>query len=88
MWTLTSSVPGPTVVLLAGVHGDEPCGLQAFGRIIPQLKIIRGRVIFELGNVQAIKRGERECDTNLNRMFRSDELLSFLIPFVGERRSL
>jgi len=70
------SLPGKRLVILAGVHGDEPCGVQALEKIISNLKIIRGQVTFILGNPNAVKENKRFIDVNLNRMFRSDTELS------------
>ena len=51
---IEGSNPGPTSVILAGIHGNEPCGIIAFERILPSLKINSGKVIFEIGNPLAI----------------------------------
>lgn len=69
-------IDGPTSIILAGVHGDEKCGVEAFKKIVPSLKIENGRVFFIYGNPRAIEKGIRMTNTNLNRMFKNDEILS------------
>jgi len=67
---------GNDVVIIAGVHGNETCGIRAFEEILPTLAIDAGRVTFVLGNPKAIERGVRFIDANLNRLFKSDESIS------------
>ena len=61
---------GPTSMILAGVHGNEPCGVEAFKRLLPSLTIQKGRVFFGYGNPEAIKRKVRFTEADLNRMFK------------------
>ncbi len=67
---------GPTSMILTGVHGNEPCGVIAFKKILPTLKVQRGRVFFGYGNPKAIKAGARFVESDLNRMFKNSALLS------------
>lgn len=67
---------GPTSIILAGVHGDEKCGVKAFKKILPNLHIGKGQVFFMYGNPKAIKMNKRFTEVNLNRMFKKDDLLS------------
>jgi predicted deacylase len=64
---------GKTIVLLAGVHGNEKCGVNAFDELIPQLEIESGRVIFIYANLEAIKQNKRCIEKNLNRCFLIDQ---------------
>ncbi len=66
------TAPGPVSVILAGVHGNERCGVEAFEHLLPELKIEKGVVFFGYGNPRAIERDVRQTDINLNRLFRSD----------------
>ncbi len=72
----TSNKAGPNLVVMAGVHGDEPCGLEAFADILHTLLITKGMVTFVIGNPKAVAKHKRVFNTNLNRMFRSDSHLS------------
>lgn len=67
---------GTTSVILAGIHGNETCGPDAFARLLPGLTIERGTVLFVYGNPTALARTARYVDTNLNRLFLNDDRLS------------
>jgi len=67
---------GPTSIILAGVHGNEKCGVEALRKTLSNLKIERGRVFFGYGNPRAIENNQRFTEANLNRMFKEDNLLS------------
>ncbi len=73
--TVQGKEKGPTSIILAGIHGDEKCGVEAFQKILPTLSIEKGRVIFAYGNPRAIVANKRFVEANLNRMFKhADEL--------------
>jgi predicted deacylase len=74
VWIRDSDFPGPTVIILGGVHGDEHAGIA----VVNQMKsgefdvpLERGRLIIALGNLAAIEVNRRFTDggTNLNREF-------------------
>lgn len=67
---------GPTSIILAGVHGDERCGVKALEELLPTLHILRGRVFIAYGNPRAIEKNVRYTDVNLNRMFKAPETLT------------
>ena len=67
---------GTTSVILAGVHGDETCGLEAFKKLLPELEIEAGRVFFIYANPLAIKAGKRFIEANLNRMLKNENLIT------------
>ena len=68
--------PGTVSMILAGVHGDEVCGVAALATLIPQLSIQKGEVIIAYGNARAIAANTRYTEANLNRMFKPDEQLT------------
>lgn len=72
----TGTSGGPTSIVMAGVHGNEKCGPEAFAHLLPTLQIESGRVLFVLGNPRAIEKNVRATEANLNRMFKSDDQLS------------
>lgn len=74
--TITGQFPGPTSIILAGVHGNETCGPQAFDLLLPTLKLDSGTVIFAYGNPKAIESSQRFVESNLNRMFKPNNQLS------------
>ncbi len=65
--------PGKNVVVLAGVHGDEVCGVKAFDLLIPLLNIECGKVTFIYANLEAIRQNKRFVEVNLNRCFFKEQ---------------
>jgi len=65
-------ISGKTAVVLAGVHGNERLNVQLFDRIIPKIKIDKGKVIFIYANLKAIQENKRFIEFNLNRAFRNN----------------
>ena len=71
----SSPVPGPRLVVLGGVHGDETCGTVGIERIVAELDagvlpLLRGQLtLVPVANPLARQRGRREGERNLNRSF-------------------
>lgn len=74
--TYNSNKPGLNLVIMAGVHGDEKCGLEAFNIILQSFQPISGRITFIIGNPKAVAVNRREFEANLNRMFRPDKSIT------------
>lgn len=70
--------PGPLLLITAGVHGNEPSGVIALNEVFSFLKKhkipIRGSFIGLCGNVQALKKGQRFIDQDLNRSWGEREV--------------
>ena len=70
--------PGTTLIFVAGVHGNEPAGLQALQRILPQLAesglMVRGDLVALAGNRQALAAGRRFIGRDLNRAWTKDRI--------------
>lgn len=66
---------GPTSIILAGIHGDEKCGVEALQNILPNLQIEKGKVFIGYGNPRAIENNQHYTEVNLNRMFKEDDSL-------------
>jgi succinylglutamate desuccinylase len=69
---LTGLSDGPTSIVLAGVHGNEVCGIFAFKEILLTLKISAGTVYFIIGNPKAVAQNKRFVEFNLNRAFKPE----------------
>ena len=91
--------PGPKVLVLGRVHGNECCGTLAINNVINRIQnqlvnITLGKVTFvPISNPLAASRGTRNGDRNLNRAFYpkgptrndfEDELNDILCPILEE----
>jgi len=78
--------PGPTLIAIAGLHGNEPAGVRALRRVCTQLDRQRpefsGDFVALLGNVAALRQGQRHIDHDLNRVW-SEERITALRLRVG-----
>lgn len=85
----TGLKPGPKLIVLGAVHGNEPCGPTAIRRAIEDcrsgsLKILRGEVTFvPVANPKAWRQKTREGDRNLNRDLREKPLASDYEDRIG-----
>ena len=73
---------GPLLICIAGIHGNEPAGLQAIDEIFRLLSIekdfnpgfsYKGRFVGIRGNLPAIALRQRFVDRDLNRMLLTHE---------------
>lgn len=69
---------GPTLICLAGLHGNEPAGVVAASRVAELLgrdeRRLSGRLVAIAGNRKALAAGRRFLDADLNRMFRPEKI--------------
>ena len=65
--------PGPLFIAVGGIHGNEPCGIEALARVLGTLEAcdlrIEGRFVALSGNRTALARGVRWVDVDLNRVW-------------------
>jgi len=63
--------PGPSLVLVAAIHGNEPAGVTAAERVLARLRAagttVRGEIAAFVGNARARARGVRYVEHDLNR---------------------
>jgi predicted deacylase len=62
----------PEIAIVAGIHGDEPCGVRAVERLLDERPAVRRPVKLVVANEEAIERGVRYVDEDLNRSFPGD----------------
>jgi len=62
----------PDVAVVAGVHGDEPCGPDAVEALLDDAPTFQRPVKFVVANEAALERGVRYLDDDLNRAFPGD----------------
>ena len=64
---------GPTVVFVAGLHGNEPAGVEALHRVFRILEdrriAVRGEIVGLVGNLQALELNRRYLSRDLNRVW-------------------
>lgn len=68
----------PTVVFIAGIHGNEPAGVFALHQVIQEWKnkpsLVKGNIYAISGNIWALERGERFHKQDLNRLWTSGRM--------------
>jgi predicted deacylase len=72
------ATPGPLVICIGGMHGNEPAGLFAARRVLQYLHAtqpdFRGELIVLSGNRAALARRRRYIAQDLNRMWTADRI--------------
>ncbi len=100
--TCTGINPGPRLIVLGAVHGNETCGTQAITRVLEdldqgRLSIANGLVTFvPVTNPLAYQRRERAGDRNLNRNLSpvpspkdfEDRVANWLCPLLAKHEVL
>jgi predicted deacylase len=95
--TLDGPVPGPRLLVLGAVHGDERCGPEAIRRVAAEFADGRRRLrrgcltLVPVTNVLAYREGRREGERNLNRglaptdapVAYEDHLANWLCPLLA-----
>lgn len=69
---------GPTLICVAGIHGNEPAGVHALRRVLASLSDragdMTGHFVALAGNLAALSEGRRFIDRDLNRAWTNDRL--------------
>lgn len=64
---------GPTIIILAGMHGNEPAGVEAVSNVLDTLEEVcpdfRGKLVGLRGNINALQHGVRFIDEDMNRIW-------------------
>ncbi len=75
---ITGSKQSPTVVVLAGIHGNEQAGVKASKKVLHKIKEenipFRGNLYMIYGNINASNKGIRFEDVDLNRIWNKENL--------------
>ena len=69
---VTAPEPGPTLLVVGGLHGNEPAGLLGLERVFAQLDevgLMRGEFVGLTGNREALATGRRFIEEDLNRIW-------------------
>ena len=59
----------PELVIVGGIHGDEPCGVRAIERLLDDDPDVLCPVKLVVANERALEAGVRYIDADLNRAF-------------------
>src|SRR5690606_2635494 len=69
---VVGELPGPTLIAIAGIHGNEPGGITAARRVLATLSrrkdIVRGEMVAFAGNLGALRQGRRYRLRDMNRV--------------------
>lgn len=72
------SEPGPLVLCIASLHGNEPAGAAAMERVLAELSArglpMRGDIVGLRGNLRALAAGKRFIDEDMNRVWQRDRV--------------
>ncbi len=87
---------GPTLIIVGGMHGNEPAGVLALQRLLPRLAadpsaLARGRVVGLAGNRKALRQKQRFLAHDLNRHWLPDRvarLRAAVEPLTAEDEEL
>lgn len=76
--------PGPKVICLGGLHGNEPSGVIAVRRVLDTLERRKlpfcGELVGLAGNLAALRTDQRYLERDLNRMWTRELLARALAP--------
>lgn len=88
---LRGAARGPTLICIAGLHGNEQAGLAALRAVFRNLAdgpgLKRGDFVAFAGNLDAVRRGVRFVDRDLNRHWSERRLAEFASVPAADLRS-
>jgi len=94
IWQASVTSPGPHMVILGGVHGDEKTGIEVVKNLHTLFAsgeevLCRGKLTLILGNEEAIRTSQRVTgpERNLNRMFTRGHLDGPALGFYESLRA-
>lgn len=80
---MTAPEAGPTLLVVGGLHGNEPAGLLGLERVFARLGDIgglaRGEFVGLAGNLEALAAGRRFIEEDLNRIWLQPRLESLRV---------
>ncbi len=68
------TLPGKTVAIFAGIHGNEKVGVLTLEKLDKELVVKSGAVFLVYGNPPAIEADKRMLGENLNRLFSQENI--------------
>lgn len=74
----SGELPGPTLVCVGAIHGNEPAGVHAIHRVGQRIAdaapLVRGDFVGLIGNLEAFAQGRRFVERDLNRAWTRDRV--------------
>jgi len=93
IWQGEGARPGPHVVVIGGIHGDERTGIEVVKTLQPlfaggEKTVEKGKLTLILGNEEAIRLVKRATavEHNLNRLFSEEHLAGPVLDYYESRR--
>jgi len=84
-----SELPGPTLLIIAGIHGNEPAGPSAVSRFFQtfprEAPGFAGEIVALCGNVGASRAGKRYLDHDLNRRWSRERIMGLALAGPSDR---
>lgn len=72
--------PGPLLIVLSGIHGNEPSGVLGLAAVVERLRAedlpFFGRLVGIAGNLPALEANQRFIDEDLNRIWLPERIES------------
>lgn len=69
---------GPVLIFIAGIHGNEPSGVQALSEIFSEYHgkydLFKGKAFALCGNIRALNIKQRYIDADLNRLWIEERI--------------
>lgn len=76
--SIRGSLPGPTLIILGCIHGNEPAGVLAEERVWLRMQkrraTLRGEVVLLRGNTRALEQRVRYINADLNRQWTAENV--------------
>ncbi|MBY0110411.1 succinylglutamate desuccinylase/aspartoacylase family protein [Patescibacteria group bacterium] len=93
IWRIQSTVPGPSVCIIGGMHGNEAAGIEVVRMLLKEFEdgrhLASGTLTLALGNTRAIEKNERWIDgKDLNRQFSDAHLIDRIDQSWEEERAI
>lgn len=84
--------PGPNVIFVGGMHGNEPAGVFAINQVLDSLRnsriVFKGKMYGVAGNLEALSQGVRFIDEDLNRLWAPNGVREKQPRDSGERTEI
>src|SRR6185295_11422853 len=75
---LRGDADGPTLIIVGGMHGNEPAGVEAARVVLERVRRagceVRGELVALRGNVRALLARRRYLSRDLNRLWTPDRV--------------